>query len=133
MTENINTQFHQVKSKSDAECFLEQTNALHDGYVIRVRYEHRGHTPGNPHYIDPSFTELSVRIMVTSIRDAVVELVFQNVSEWQIKDSQQDIIEASVSFTSDGNIIWTDDTPASPEALSEGSYVIAKKMKWRFL
>lgn len=90
------TEYFQIRSEQDMGLFLDRVNGLHDGYIIGVHYEHRGHSGGNPHWIDPESTELILRVMVTSIYDAVVELVFQSVYEWQILNDGSDIIEASL-------------------------------------
>lgn len=126
-------EYFSVESKQDVACFLEQTNGLHDGYIISIQYEHYGHSGGNPHRINHELSQLRIRIMVTSICDAVVEMVFQAALEWQIKDSTYDITDTFVSFTNDGNVIWADDYSTEPNGWKSGSYVIAREMKWRFL
>ena len=122
-----------IKSKQDIDFFLDQTNSLHDGYIIGVQYKHHGHAGGNPHWIDPTLSELKIQIMVTSICDAVVELVFQTLSEWQVRDNTFDITDTAISFTEDGNIIWADDYSTDPDIRKDGSFVVAKTLKWRFV
>lgn len=127
------TEYVLIESKRDIDFFLERTNGLHDGYIIGVQYEHRGHTGGNPHWIDPTLSELKIRIMVTSINDAVVELVFQALSEWQVRDNAFDITDTAISFTDDGNVIWADDCSTVPDIREKGSFAIARSMKWHFI
>ena len=88
---------------------------------------------GNPKFINPELSELCVRYMVTSIQDAVVEIVFSSLIEWQIKDNSFDITDTSVFITENGTVIWTDDCSTETDIRESGSYVIAKKMKWRFV
>ena len=127
------TEYMAIAAKQDVDLFLDRTNGLHDGYILSVQYVHRGHSGGNPHWIDPALSELKVRIMVTSIRDAVVELVFEGIVKWQIYDDSTEILDTAISFTEDGNVIWADDTSTDPAVREQGSYVIAAAMKWRFV
>ena len=76
-------------------------------------------------------TRLVVKIFVTSIGDAVVELEFENLLEWQIKDNQWDMTDTTVMFDDHNWIIWSDDVYINMEEVKKGSYVIAKSMKWR--
>ena len=127
------TKYSSIESKRDVDIFLDCTNGLHDGYIIGVQYEHYGYTGGNPHWINPTLSELKIRIMVTSICDAVVELVFQSLSEWQVRNNSFDITDTAISFTDNGNIIWADDYSTDQDVRENGSFVVAKKMKWRFV
>ncbi len=125
--------FQTILASKDIAYFLDKTNGLHDGYLIGVQYTHNGHTDGNPHQIDPKLSELCVRYMITSIQDAIVEIVFSSVIEWQTKDYSFDITDTSISFTENGAVIWAADCSTAPEVRESGSYVIAEKMKWRFV
>ena len=122
--------FHPIRTQSDIDQFLDRTNGLHDAHLIGVQYTHDGISGGNPCCIDPDRAELRLRCLVTSIYDAVVELVFSAPYEWQLRDNGFDITDTSVSFDEKGRVIWTDD---SDPALRDGSWVIARAMKWRFL
>ena len=122
--------FHPIRSQSDIDQFLDRTNGLHDAHLIGVQYAHDGISGGNPCFIDPDRAELRLRCLVTSIYDAVVELVFTAPYEWQLRDSGVDITDTSVSFDEKGRILWTDDSDPS---CRDGSWVIARAMKWRFL
>ena len=125
--------FQPILTNKDIKCFLDKTNGLHDAYLIGVQYVHNGHTGGNPHCIDPKLSELCVRYMVTSIQDAIVELVFSSLIEWQMKDNSFDITDTAIHIAKNGNVIWADDYSTLPEVRESGSYVIAEKMKWRFV
>ena len=83
------------------------------------------------HYFEPAKTKVVFQILVTSICDAVVEIEFENLLEWQIKDNQSDIFDVSVFFNENNLIVWMDDIYTSAEDMKKGSYVIAESMKWR--
>ena len=68
---------------------------------------------------------------MTSICDAVVEIEFENLLEWQIKDNQSYIFDVSVFFNENNLIVWMDDIYTSAEDMKKRSYVIAESMKWR--
>lgn len=125
--------FQTIQTSKDIEFFLDQTNELHDGDLIGVQYIHNGHTGGNPHYVNPKLSELRMRYMVTSIDDAIVELVFSSLVEWQVKDNSFEITDTAVSIDENGFVIWTDDCSTAAEVRKNGSYVIAEKMQWRFV
>lgn len=125
--------FHAIETNKDIEFFLDGINGLHDGHLIGVKYVHNGHLGKNPHLINPELTELHIRYMVTSIQNKVVELVFSNLSEWQIRDNSFDITDTAVSLCENGQVIWADDYSTEPDIREIGSYVIAEKMKWRFV
>ena len=123
-----------IKNIKDINIFLEETNSLHDGYVVNVRYNNDGISKiEGGHYFEPSKTKLVLQILVTSIWDAVVEIEFENLLEWQIKDNQSDIFDVSVFFNENNLIVWMDDIYISAEEMKKGSYVIAESMKWRII
>jgi len=124
--------FNEIKTNKDIEVFLEKTNYLHDGYIIDVRYTHNGISKiENGHYFEPDKTKLILKILVTSIWDAVVEIEFESLFEWQIKDNQGDILHTSVAFDEQNRIIWSDDAYINMDEVKKGSYAIASSMKWR--
>ena len=125
--------YHPIHAQSDIDLFLDRTNGLHDAYLIGVDYAHNGISGGNPRYIDPDKAELHLRWLVTSIYDKTVELVFTAPLQWQIKEWGYDITNTAVSLTDKGFVIWADLDSTAPEFREQGSYVIAKSMKWRFL
>ncbi len=125
-------EYYPIRSRADISRFFDQTNGLHDSYLIGAEYTHCGHTGGNPHIIDPELTELRLRFMITSMHDAVVELVFCSVSQWQLKDRGFDVTDCAISLEN-GTAIWTDDYSTDPAIREGGSYVVATKMKWRFV
>ena len=121
-----------IKTKEDIENFLDKINALHDGYIIGVQYTNEGITKSDCGYhFNPEQTKLIIQVLVTSICDTIVELEFENLLEWQIKDNQWDITDTSIMFDENGSIIWLDDIYTTAEEMKKGSYVIAKTMRWR--
>ncbi len=124
--------FNSINTKKDIELFLEKSNSLHDGYIIGVQFVNEGITRiKGGHYINPEKTKLLLKVLVTSIYDTVIEIEFENISEWQIKDNQWEITEASVFFNEQNEIVWTDDVYINDEEMKSNSYVVAKSMKWR--
>ena len=124
--------FNIIKTKKDVENFLDKTNALHDGYIIGVQYTNGGITKLEyGHHFNPEQTKLTIQVLVTSIYDTIVELEFENLLEWQIRDNQWDITDSSIIFDENGSIIWLDDVYTTAEEMKKGSYVIAKTMQWR--
>ena len=128
--------FQSIKHKRDIRNFLDKTNSLHDGYIIGVQYVNEAITKTDSvgRFIDPDNTKLILRILVTSMDDMVVEMEFDALSEWQIKDKvyQKEITDTEVFFM-DGMVAWADDFYDDPLEFREGSYVIAKSMKWRIV
>ena len=124
--------FNIIKTKKDVENFLDKTNALHDGYIIGVQYTNGGITKLEyGHHFNPEQTKLIIQVLVTSIFDAIVEIEFENLLEWQIRDNQWDITDSSIMFDENGSNIWLDDVYTTAEEIKKGSYVIAKTMQWR--
>lgn len=126
--------FNEIKSNKDIRLFLEKTNSLHDGYIISVQYTNGGILRiDNGHSFNPEQTKLILQILVTSLLDAVVEIEFENLLEWQIKDNQWDMTDTSVMFDERNRIVWSDDVFINMEETKKGSYAIAKSMKWRII
>ena len=126
--------YNSIKSSEDIQYFLENVNSLHDGYIIGVQYVNNGISKiKHGHSFNPEQTKLVVKILVTSICDAVVELEFENLLEWQIKDNQWDMTDTTVMFDDHNWIIWSDDVYINMEEVKKGSYAIAKSMRWRII
>ena len=124
--------YNSIKSSEDIQYFLENVNSLHDGHIIGVQYVNNGISKiEHGHSFNAEQTKLVVKILVTSICDAVVELEFENLLEWQIKDNQWDMTDTTVMFDDHNWIIWSDDVYINMEEVKKGSYVIAESMKWR--
>lgn len=123
-----------ITNQQDIERFIDETNGLHDGYIIGVEYRNEGisSVPGG-HSFDPTRTSLRLRVLVTSMWDAVVELLFENIQQWQIRDEQWDMTDISLSVDEKGWITWADDYSTAPEIRVKGSYVVARSMKWRIM
>ena len=124
--------FSIIKTKENVENFLDKTNALHDGYIISVQYTNGGVTKLDYGYhFNHEKTKLIIQVLVTSIWDSIIEIEFENLLEWQIRDNQWDITDSSIIFDENGSIIWLDDVYTTAEEIKKGSYVIAKTMQWR--
>ena len=129
--------FHEIKTSSDIHFFLEKTNYLHDGYIINIRYTYNGISKiENGHHFSPEQNRLTLQILVTSIRDTVIEIEFEGLSEWQIKDNPQNITQithTSVIFDEQNRIVWSDDVYISMDEVKKRSYAVAESMKWRIV
>ena len=127
--------FNEIKTREDIRVFLEKTNSLHDGYIINVQYINNSISKSeNGYWLVPDQTKLTLQILVTSIWDAVVEIEFEFVLEWQIKNCYYwDMTNTSVIFDEQNSIIWTGDVFINMEETKKGSYVIAKSMRWRII
>lgn len=126
--------YKSISSNEDVQYFLEKTNSLHDGYIIEVHYENNGiSTIKSGDDFSPKQTKLVIRILVSSIWNTIVELEFENIKEWQIKDKQWDMTDTSVIFDDSNWIIWSDDVYINMEEIKKGSYVIARSMRWRII
>ena len=126
--------YNEIKTKKDIEFFLDKTNSLHDGYIINVHYANNGISiDGNTYYFNPEQTKLTLQILVTSICDTIIEIEFECLKEWQIKDNQCDITDTTVFLDKDNWILWSDDVYVNQDELKNCSYVIAETMKWRVI
>lgn len=126
--------FNEIKTSEDIQAFLEKTNYLHDGYIIDVSYTHNGISKTeNGHYFEPDKTKLILQILVTSIWDTLVEIEFESLFEWQIKDTHSDILNTFVRIDEQNRIIWSEDYYTNADEAKNGSYVIASSMKWRIV
>ena len=130
--------YQEIKTQKDIQNFLEKTNQLHDGYVISVKYNNNGIKKTElGHSISPWKTTLSLQVLVTSLYDTIVELEFECLYEWQFKEeyfnSACGIFEVSLSFDSQGHIIWADDVWQNTTDMKTCSYVIAESVKWRIV
>ena len=127
-----------IKNLADMDTFIKTTNALHDGYIVAVEFQNKGIKPipsefASGYEFDWKLRRLKIRVLITSIQDAVLEIVFENVLEWKITEDQTDILEAAVCFDDRGSIVWSDGAIDMDKLERNDSYVIAKKMKWRIL
>lgn len=126
--------FNEIKTEKDIQDFIDKTNSLHDGYIISVIYENNGiEKIESGHLFSPWMTALTLRILVTSIWDTIVEIKFECLDQWQIKDNFSDILSMTLSFNKQGHIVWADDVWKNIEELKSCSYVIAESLKWRIV
>ena len=124
--------YNEIKTIKDIEFFLDKTNSLHDGYIINVHYANNGISiDGDTYYFNPEQTQLTLQILVTSICDTIIEIEFEYLKEWQIKDNQWNITDTTVFLDKDNWILWSDDVYVNQDELKNSSYVIAKAMRWR--
>lgn len=128
-------EYYSIKSNEDVLVFLEKTNSLHDGYIIGVQYTNDALTnvDENGYLVDPDATKLILRILVTSIWNAVVEIEFEAIREWQLKERLWDMTDTSVVFDENNLIVWSNDVFTDMSDLKNRSYVIAASMKWRIV
>ena len=126
-------EYQEIQTARDASVFNRESNGLHDGYIISLDYAHDGYEWGNPLYIDPRKARLALRIMVTSIHNTLVEILFDGVREFQIKENSREIVDSSVTLSKDGLVTWCADNSTDPEILCNANYVMAEKMKWKIV
>ena len=62
-----------------------------------------------------------------------MEIEFESLFEWQIKDGQRVIFHTSVTFDERNCIVWSDDAYINIDEVRKGSYAIASSMKWRIV
>ena len=126
--------FNEIKTEKDIRDFLEKTNQLHDGNIISAIYANNGiKKTESGHSYSPWMTTLTLRILVTSLWDTIVEIEFEGLYEWQIYNDFSDIFATTLSFDDEGHIVWADDPWQTREELKSLSFVIAASMKWRIV
>lgn len=127
--------YNEIKTEKDIQDFIDKTNSLHDGYIVGVQYTNDVLTnvDENGYFTNPNATKLTLQILVTSICDTLVEIEFDAVREWQIKDCQCDMQGTSVFFCEQNHIVWLNDVFISMDELEKGCYAIARSMKWRIV
>ena len=84
-------------------------------------------------YIDPEKTKLVLRVMVTSIYNTLIEIAFEGIKDFQIKNEEYGLLDSSISFSKDGFVTWCGDLSAEPNSLRDSNYVVARMMKWRIV
>lgn len=121
-------EYLKIENSCDAELFLERVNGLHDGHIISAEYKNDGIEIVKDGYeFHPEKTELKISVLVTSIGDTIVEMIFDGVSEWRIQSGYcDDIMDSYISFDINGFVIWSDD-----ESECGDIRVVAKNMRWR--
>ena len=124
--------FNKIETENDIQDFLVKTNQLHYGHVISAIYTNNGIEKTESGYSYSSQkTTLTLRVLVTSLWFTTVEIEFEGLCEWQVKDSY--IFAPTVSFDDQGRIIWADDVWRNAEELKSCSYAVAAYMKWRIV
>ena len=125
-----------ILTPEDAKAFIEAVNHLHDGEITAINYRFDGITklPEGGHMYAPDMTELRITVLVTSIWDSVVELVFEVLDDWQLGGhSGSCIYDILVDFNDRGFVIWTTGCSTDMETMREEDFVICSRMKWRFI
>ena len=127
--------FNEIKTEKNIQDFLEKTNQLHDGYIISAIYTNNGiEKTESGHSYSPWMTKLTLRVLVTSLCDTTVEIEFEGLYEWQVKDNFSYIFATTISFDDQGHIVWADDDVwRNTEELKKCSYAVAASMKWRIV
>ena len=125
-----------ILTLEDAKAFIEAVNSLHDGEITDIRYRFNGITklPEGGHMYAPDMTEMRITVLVTSIWDSVVELVFEALDDWQLGGySGSCIYDILVDFNDQGFVVWTTGCSTDMAVMREADFVIARRMKWRFV
>ena len=129
-----------ILTPEDAKAFIKAVNDLHDGEITDIRYRFNGITklPEGGHMYEPDKTELHITVLVTSIWDSVVELVFEALDDWQIGGCSRsgignDVYGILVDFSDEGFVIWTTGCSTDMAVMREEDFVVARRMKWRFI
>ena len=127
--------FNEIRTEKDIQNFLDKTNSLHDGHIIGVQYTNDVMTnvDENGYFTNPDATKLVLRVLVTSIWNTVVEIEFEAIREWQIKEHLWDMTNTSVVFDENNLIVWSNDVFTDMFDRKNKSYVIAASMKWRIV
>ena len=126
--------YNEIKSSEDIKNFLEKTNMLHDGYIIDAQYKYYGiEKTEDGLCFCPEEKKLTLRILVTSIFNTVVELEFENILDWQMKSDTDYIFSTFVDFMEPKRIVWSSAFFTNMDSIKNNSYVIAKSMKWRMV
>ena len=125
-----------ILTPEDAKSFVEAVNHLHDGEITAIDYRFTGITklPEGGHMYAPDMTELRITVLVTSIWDSVVELVFEALDDWQLGGySGSYIYDILVDFNDQGFVVWTTGCSTDMAVMQEADFVISRRMKWRFI
>lgn len=125
-----------ILTPEDAKAFIQAVNSLHDGEITAIHYQFNGITklPEGGHMYAPDMTEMRITVLVTSIWDSVVELVFESLDDWQLGGySGSCIYDILVDFSDQGLVIWTTGHSTDMAVMREEDFVIARCMKWRFV
>ena len=129
-------EYHNIQTDSDIQRFQNVSNGLHDGHIVHVEYNNKGISFGD-HCLKFDYTGVSLilHILVTSLPEhPTFELVFQNITEWQIQGFHfSDMITFSILLLDGGMKLWADDCSPYISDLKKGSYVIAESIQYRQL
>ena len=127
-------EYNCIRNQTDADYFIEQANGLHDGYITSLQFINDGIETKNGYTsYDYSKRKLVMQILVTSqIGSPTVEMVFENIIEWQVCFGTSDIFGCLFGF--DGNVITMTDGPSlEREILYQNTFIQATQVSWRIL
>ena len=125
-----------ILTPEDAKSFVEAVNSLHDGEITAISYQFNGITklPEGGHMHAPDMTEMRITVLVTSIWDSVVELVFEALDYWQLGGyGGSCIYDILVDFNGQGDVVWTTGYATEMDVMQDADFVVARRMKWRFV
>ena len=124
-----------ILTPADAKSFIQAANDLHDGEIISIDYRFSGITklPEGGHTYEPDKSELKLTVLVTSIWDSVVEMVFEALDDWQFTGRRTEIYGVTLDLNDQGSVIWTTAHSTDRAIMKEANYVICRRVKWRFV
>lgn len=133
----MSEQIYAVRTKEDIETFLKETNGLHDGYITSVHYDNENmYVPLEDGRAEIGTFDgvLRIRVLISSVCDTVIELIFKNVFDWQMNLRKvYEIFDSSLAVSENGDIVWTDMPGTDRETREKGAFVVAKSMEYRFI
>lgn len=122
-----------IRTPTDAANMLELCNGFHDGMITSVNYTAHvtvHETGGYEHGAD----ELILHILLTSIIGCpTVEMVFRNVTSWQITGTYLFGAIFDCAYGINQNILWADAPSSERTHLQTATHVCATKVEWRFI
>ena len=128
-------EYHDIRTKEDAQQLLEQFNGFHDAYITDISYH--GNVRSNCWSTSTNMlgTELSVTYMVTSLEEIpLVEIVFRDVFEKNFRNDtpSQDIFGLQFDWRA-GEIVCTSGCSFDRDVMEKEHYVIAASARWRLV
>lgn len=122
-----------IRTSADAANMLELCNGFHDGMITSVNYtaDVTVHETGG---YEQGSDELILRILLTSIIGCpTVEMIFRNVTSWQITGTYLFGAIFDCAYGIYQNILWADAPSSDRVHLQTATYVCATKVEWRIV
>jgi hypothetical protein len=132
----MKTDYQIIKTAADVRKFQTVSNGLHDGHITLAAYHNAGISFEDHSFsFDYSGKCLTLQVLVTSLAEhPTFEICFHNITEWQLRERYcSEITDFSILFLDDGMLLWADDCAGDAAVLKQGSYVIAKTIRYRKL